>query len=90
MQPDGRPYRRSRSILQIFYNRQRKQARGKPVPFDVMLQPGRSNGLAEASFVKCEQVLTVARERLVRKLGVVGKDELQKVGQAVRLVLTVF
>ena len=63
--------------------------KGKPVPFHVAIKPGRSNGLTEASFVKCEQVLTVAKERLVRKLGVIGKDEMQLIKQAVRLVLEV-
>ena len=63
--------------------------KGKPVPFHVAIKPGRSNGLIEASFVKCEQVLTVAKERLVRKLGVIGKDEMQLIKQAVRLVLEV-
>ncbi len=61
--------------------------KGKPVPFHVSLQPGRGNGLSEASFVKCEQVLTVAKERLVKKLGRIGDKELQQVGQAVMLVL---
>lgn len=63
--------------------------KGKPVPFHVPIKPNRSNGLTEASFVKCEQVLTVAKERLVRKLGVIGKDEMQLIKQAVRLVLEV-
>lgn len=63
--------------------------KGKPVPFHVALQPGRSNGLTEASFVKCEQVLTVTKERLVKKLGNIGEKELQQIKQAVRLVLEV-
>jgi mRNA interferase MazF len=61
--------------------------KGKPVPFHVPLEPNRINGLTEASFVKCEQVLTVAKERLVRKLGAIGEEELQQIKRAVRLVL---
>src|SRR5512140_2164377 len=61
--------------------------KGKPVPFHLALKPNRSNGLTEASFVKCEQVLTVAKERLVRKLGSIGREELQQISRAVRLVL---
>lgn len=63
--------------------------KGKPVPFHVALQPCRGNGLTEASFVKCEQVLTVAKDRLVKKLGRIGEKELQQVRQAVMLVLDV-
>jgi mRNA interferase MazF len=63
--------------------------KGKPVPFNVPLKPNSSNGLSEASFVKCEQVLTVAKERLVRKLGSIGVKDLQQIKQAVRLVLEV-
>jgi mRNA interferase MazF len=63
--------------------------KGKPVPFHVALKPHRGNGLTEESFVKCEQVLTVAKERLVRKLGAVGEGELQQINHAVRLVLDV-
>jgi mRNA interferase MazF len=61
--------------------------KGKAVPFHVALKPDNINGLAEASFVKCEQVLTVAKERLVKKLGVIEEGELQQISRAVRLVL---
>lgn len=63
--------------------------KGKAVPFHVSLKPNRRNGLTEASFVKCEQVLTVTKDRLVRKLGVIGGEELQRINRAVRLVLDV-
>jgi mRNA interferase MazF len=63
--------------------------KGKQVPFHVPLKPNSLNGLTEASFVKCEQVLTVAKDRLVRMLGVIGEGELQQIKQAIRLVLEV-
>ncbi len=63
--------------------------KGKPVPFHVAISPKRQNGLTEASFIKCEQLLTVAKERLIRRLGVIDKEELQQVKRAVRLVLDV-
>ncbi|MEI6205622.1 MAG: type II toxin-antitoxin system PemK/MazF family toxin [Desulfuromonadales bacterium] len=63
--------------------------KGKQVPFHVILKPDSINGLTEVSFVKCEQVLTIAKERLVKKLGVIGIEELRKITQAVRLVLEV-
>ena len=63
--------------------------KGKPVPFHIALKPSRRNGLAEESFVKWEQVLTVAKDRLVRKLGAIGEGDLQQINRAVRLVLAV-
>lgn len=63
--------------------------KGKPVPFHVTLKPNDINGLTEPSFVKCEQVLTVAKERLVKKLGIIDEGELQQISRAVRLVLEV-
>jgi mRNA interferase MazF len=63
--------------------------KGKQVPFHVALTPNKLNALTEASFVKCEQVLTVAKERLVKRLGVIDAGELQLINRAVRLVLEV-
>jgi mRNA interferase MazF len=63
--------------------------KGKPVPFHVALTPDKLNGLTEASFVKCEQVLTVTKDRLVKRLGVVDAGRLQQINRAVRLVLEV-
>ena len=63
--------------------------KGKPVPFHVSITPHKNNGLSEVSFIKCEQVLTVAKERLVRKLGVINEEALLQIRNAVRLVLEV-
>ena len=63
--------------------------KGKAVPFHVALEPNSFNGLTEASFVKCEQVLTISKERLARKLGVIKEDEMQFINRAIRLVLEV-
>jgi mRNA interferase MazF len=63
--------------------------KGKPVPFHAALTPNKLNGLTEASFVKCEQVLTVAKERLVKRLGAIDADRMQQINRAVRLVLEV-
>ena len=61
--------------------------KGKPVPFHIVVKPTRSNGLSELSYIKCEQVLTVSKERLTRKLGTVEPDQLPLISQALRLVL---
>lgn len=63
--------------------------KGKPVPFHVAIQPEKKNGLTEISYVKCEQILTVAKERLVKKLGSIDEKIIGQVVQAVRLVLEI-
>ena len=63
--------------------------KGKPIPFHVAITPNSINGLTETSFVKCEQVLTVSRERLVNKLGTIDEAKLKQINRAVRLVLEV-
>jgi len=61
--------------------------KGKPVPFHVALEPSKGNGLTTPSFVKCEQVLTVAKERLVKRLGSIQEEQLRQVSRAVTMVM---
>lgn len=61
--------------------------KGKPVPFHIQLQPTRKNGLSERSYIKAEQILTVSKERLIRKLGTLEDELLRQAGKAVMLVL---
>lgn len=64
--------------------------KGKPVPFHVRLEPTKANGLREASFVKCEQVLTIAKARLRgRALGRVTAAQLRAIEVAMLLSLGV-
>ena len=37
---------------------------GKPIPFHIQIVPNAQNGLREVTYVKCEQVLTIAKARL--------------------------
>ncbi len=60
---------------------------GKPVPFHVKVQPDEDNGLRDTSFVKCEQLMTVSRQRLVERMGRVSDAVLFQVDQALRKVL---
>jgi mRNA-degrading endonuclease toxin of MazEF toxin-antitoxin module len=53
------------------------------------MNPSEENGLKEASFVKCEQVLTISKERLVRRVGRLENERLEKVAAAIRRVLEV-
>lgn len=61
--------------------------KGKDVPFHVPLTPEGSNGLSENSWCKCEQILTISKDRLTRRLGRVDDRKIQQIENALRLVL---
>jgi mRNA interferase MazF len=63
--------------------------RGKRVPFHVRIDPAKSNGLRETTFVKCEQILTIAKARLSgeRPLGRVSASQLRQAEAAVLLAI---
>ena len=64
--------------------------KGKPVPFHVRLEPTKGNGLRETGFVKCEQVLTIAKARLrARPLGRVTAAQLRAIEVAMLLSMGV-
>jgi len=60
--------------------------KGRNVPFHVRLEPSAENGLTAPSFAKCEQVLTISKQRLTERLGRVG-EEMSNVEAGLRLVL---
>jgi mRNA interferase MazF len=61
--------------------------KGLPVATHVQLEPDSSNGLRETSWVKCEQVLTISKERLLQKWGQVSTRDLVRVERAVMTAL---
>ena len=63
--------------------------KGKRVPFHVRIDPARSNGLREITFVKCEQILTIAKARLKGKgpAGRVSAGQLRQVEAATLLAI---
>jgi mRNA interferase MazF len=61
--------------------------KGKLVPFHLEVQPSKKNGLTERSYIKSEQILTVSKDRLNRKLGTLEDDLLKLASTAVLLVL---
>lgn len=61
--------------------------KGKPVPFHISARPSMQNNLKGESFIKCEQILTISKERLIRRIGLMEKEYMEKVKQAVKLVL---
>lgn len=61
--------------------------KGRAVPFHILIEPSAENGLQKRSFAKCEQVLTISKERLVRRLGRLDGDSLGLVASSLRKVL---
>jgi mRNA interferase MazF len=61
--------------------------KGHPVPSHVEIQPSVLNGLREPSFLKCEQLLTVSKQRLSSKIGCIAEIDLDRVATALRITL---
>ncbi len=60
--------------------------RAKGIPFHVEVKPP-EGGLKRVSFVKCEDVRSVAKERLTRRLGTVSATTLSAVEGRLRILL---
>ncbi len=65
--------------------------KGRPVPFHVRLEPSKANGLRETTFVKCEQILTITKARLLggRALGRLTAGQMEKAEIAILLSIGV-
>lgn len=60
--------------------------RARGIPFHVEVA-GEGSGLKERSFVKCEALRSVAKERLVKRLGTVSADVIADVEDRLRILL---
>jgi mRNA interferase MazF len=61
--------------------------KGKPVPFHIPVQPSSQNGLSKMSYIKTEQLLTISKERLIKRIGVLEREVMEQVEKAIKLVL---
>ena len=60
---------------------------GRAVPTHVEVPKSNLNGLWEAtSYVKCEQIQTISKDRLGKRLGKLSKDEADRVKNALKAV----
>ncbi|GAC1389777.1 MAG: type II toxin-antitoxin system toxin endoribonuclease MazF9 [Ktedonobacteraceae bacterium] len=59
----------------------------RELPLHVRIAPSEENGLTNYTDVKCEQVMTVEKSRLLRRRGAIHPDELTKVDIALKLSL---
>ena len=58
-----------------------------PYPVEVVLEPSRTNGLDVRSAIRLDQIRTVDRQRLIRRLGVIDPSTMAKVNQAIQISL---
>ncbi len=61
--------------------------KGHPVASHVRIDPAPANGLREPSYAKCEQVMTISKERLRRLLGTLSEQDMRQVEAGLRQVL---
>ncbi|HTK09529.1 MAG TPA: type II toxin-antitoxin system PemK/MazF family toxin [Ktedonobacteraceae bacterium] len=59
----------------------------RELPLHVRIAPHPENGLTDSTDVKCEQVMTIEKSRLIRRRGVITPEELQRVDIALRVSL---
>ncbi|HBJ87172.1 MAG: type II toxin-antitoxin system PemK/MazF family toxin [Prosthecobacter sp.] len=62
--------------------------KGLNVATHVQLDPDRTNGLRELSWVKCEQILTLSKDRLVTLWGTISVEDMRKVEAATKTALS--
>jgi mRNA interferase MazF len=58
-----------------------------PYPVEVVIDPAAGNGLEVRSSIRLDQIRTVDRQRLVRRLGVVDPSIMGKVDEALKISL---
>ena len=63
-------------------------SRLRGVPTHVRVDPAKQNGLSVASEIMGEQIQTISKERLVKRLGKLEPVEMQKVERALKLSLS--
>lgn len=59
----------------------------RDLPLHVRIAPSEENGLTYFTDVKCEQVMTIEKSRLVRRRGCISSEELSRVDMALTLSL---
>jgi mRNA interferase MazF len=59
----------------------------REIPLHVRIAPSEENGLTDFTDVKCEQIMTIEKTRLIRRRGIITGEELNKVDVALKLSL---
>lgn len=58
-----------------------------PYPVEVIAEPTKANGLGVSSSIRLDQVRTVDRQRLIKRLGVLDTATMHRVDQAISISL---
>lgn len=61
---------------------------GRDVPSHVLVEPAEENGLQAPSYVKCEQLQTISKERLSERIGRLTADDMREVSAALRRMMS--
>jgi mRNA interferase MazF len=61
----------------------------RELPLHVRITPSSENGLTDYTDVKCEQLMTIEKSRLIRRRGSITAEEMHRVDLALRLSLNV-
>jgi len=56
-------------------------------PVEVIVEPAAVNGLSARSAIRLDQIRTVDRRRLIKRLGTVGNETMKRVDQAIKISL---
>ena len=59
----------------------------REIPLHVRIAPNEENGLTDFTDVKCEQVMTIEKSRLLRRRGSISPEELTRVDNALKISL---
>jgi mRNA interferase MazF len=59
----------------------------REISLHVRIAPSEENGLTDFTDVKCEQLMTIEKSRLIRRRGIITSEELNKVDVALKLSL---
>jgi mRNA interferase MazF len=59
----------------------------RELPLHVRITPSEDNGLTDYTDVKCEQIMTIEKSRLIRRRGSISPEELHRVDNALKLSL---
>jgi mRNA interferase MazF len=59
----------------------------RELPLHVRIAPTEENGLTDYTDVKCEQLMTIEKSRLIRRRGLITSEEMARVDMALKLSL---
>jgi mRNA interferase MazF len=59
----------------------------EPFPVEVVMEPTVANGLSRQSAIRLDQIRTIDRSRVIKRLGAIDTVSMRKVDQAIKISL---